>query len=327
MEREAGGLAFRDLQGFNMALLGKQYWNFMHNPESLAARVFKARYFPETSFFEATRGGGASYTWSGIWQAKESLKRGYRWVVGDGKSINVGTDAWIRGKSGHYIEEQYVNSVSGLKVCDLFISGTKDWDVTKVYNLFSSSDASCILAIPVPKHQFHDRIIWNHSVNGIYSAKTGYKFWHQQFSTCKQLEISKDWLLQVLTSESYEKLAHIATVLWGIWTTRNLKVWEDKLLTTQMAMQMSVLHVKQWRDSQQLKLVRDNACGRISEVTVATWKPPEEGRLKINVDAHIIAGCHWFSCGLILRNHAGNFIRAQVGKLAGNIPVVKAEAT
>lgn len=37
-----GGLGFRDLYGSNIAMLGKQIWNFLHKPNSLVARVFKA---------------------------------------------------------------------------------------------------------------------------------------------------------------------------------------------------------------------------------------------------------------------------------------------
>lgn len=140
------------------------------------ARVFKARYFSNSSLFEASRGGGVSYVWSGLWQAKEALKQGFRWVVGDGKSINVGADKWIKRKEGHRVDGHCLNSVSGLKVCDLFVSGTKEWDVTKVHNLFSSSDAEYILAIHIPKNQFRDRLVWNYSMDGRYSAKTGYRF-------------------------------------------------------------------------------------------------------------------------------------------------------
>lgn len=71
--------------------------------------------------------------------------------MGDGRLINVSTDAWLRGKEGNRIDEHYLNSVNGLKVCDLFVSGSKEWDVTKVHNLFSSCDANCISAIPIPK--------------------------------------------------------------------------------------------------------------------------------------------------------------------------------
>lgn len=58
MHKTKGGMRFQDLHGFNLAFLGKHCWNFLNNPDSLVARVYKARYFPNYSFLKAGRGGG-----------------------------------------------------------------------------------------------------------------------------------------------------------------------------------------------------------------------------------------------------------------------------
>lgn len=41
MSKGSGGLGFRDLYGFNIALLGKQCWNFLNNLSSLVARFLR----------------------------------------------------------------------------------------------------------------------------------------------------------------------------------------------------------------------------------------------------------------------------------------------
>lgn len=105
-----------------------------------------------------------------------------------------------------------------------------------------------------------------------------------------QILLCLGWLLNTLVVESFEKLAQIATILWGIWSARNLKVWLDKMLKTQMAMQWSVLQVKQWRDSQLLKVSRNNWNVQTNQEEVIKWHRPDEGGVKINVDAHVIAG-------------------------------------
>lgn len=44
-----------------------------------------------------------------------------------------------------------------------------------------------------------------------------------EFNTSVVESCSK-WLLQSLAIETQDKLVQVATVLWGIWTTRNMKV-------------------------------------------------------------------------------------------------------
>jgi hypothetical protein len=58
--KEHGGLGFRDLIMFNKALLAKQVWRILKNPESLVARIMQAKYFPSTSIMEATIGNRPS---------------------------------------------------------------------------------------------------------------------------------------------------------------------------------------------------------------------------------------------------------------------------
>ncbi|KAI5349989.1 hypothetical protein L3X38_002880 [Prunus dulcis] len=58
--RRDGGLGFRNTYEFNLALIAKQCWRLVHDPDSLWAQTLKARYFPNTTFLEAKKGGRAS---------------------------------------------------------------------------------------------------------------------------------------------------------------------------------------------------------------------------------------------------------------------------
>lgn len=120
ISKKLGGLGFRDLHGFNMALLGKQCWNLITKPESLVARVLIARYYPNNHLLQAIRTGGSSYTWSGLWEAKERFKDGFRWDLGDGKLINITSDRWLRHKSDFCVNQDGTSVANGVKVCEFF---------------------------------------------------------------------------------------------------------------------------------------------------------------------------------------------------------------
>jgi hypothetical protein len=72
--KSEGGLEFRDLYGFNLAMLARQGWRMLMNPDSLCARVLKARYFPTTSLLEAKPTEGISYPWRSILKGIDLLK-------------------------------------------------------------------------------------------------------------------------------------------------------------------------------------------------------------------------------------------------------------
>jgi len=94
--KDQGGLNFRDLEGFNLAMLGKQGWKLLTNSSSLLTKVLKAKYFPRSGFLDATIGHSPSFTWRSIWSTIRMLSLGYRWKIGDGKDINVWKNPWIR---------------------------------------------------------------------------------------------------------------------------------------------------------------------------------------------------------------------------------------
>jgi len=48
-----GGMGFKDLSAFNLAMLGKQGWKFLSEPDSLVSCIFKARYFPFGNYITA----------------------------------------------------------------------------------------------------------------------------------------------------------------------------------------------------------------------------------------------------------------------------------
>ena len=66
---ELGGLGFKDLVKFNEAMLAKQVWRLLHDQNSLFYQVFKAKYFPFGTVFDAKKSFG-TYAWQRILKAR-----------------------------------------------------------------------------------------------------------------------------------------------------------------------------------------------------------------------------------------------------------------
>ncbi|XP_042986749.1 uncharacterized mitochondrial protein AtMg00310-like [Carya illinoinensis] len=77
-QKGKGGLGYRDLESFNLALLAKQGWRLLQNTSSMAAKILKEKYFNEKSLLEAKLGHRPSYLWRSVWNAVSLLKEGLR---------------------------------------------------------------------------------------------------------------------------------------------------------------------------------------------------------------------------------------------------------
>lgn len=51
--KDKGGMGFRDLHAFNLAMLAKQSWRMITNLETLCAKVLRAKYFPDGNLLKA----------------------------------------------------------------------------------------------------------------------------------------------------------------------------------------------------------------------------------------------------------------------------------
>ncbi|KAL4335266.1 hypothetical protein GQ457_07G037440 [Hibiscus cannabinus] len=171
--KDSGGLGFRDLAKFNVALLAKQGWRLLHNPSSLVARLLRAKYYSASTFLQARLGSNPSLTWRSIWSARGLLELGLRWQVGAGFSISIWNDFWLPAKVPKLISTA---EVTGLHtVSDLIDQESREWKTTLVQEFFNPEDAEAILSIPLSSHEQMDRLVWCGEHSGIYSVRSGYK--------------------------------------------------------------------------------------------------------------------------------------------------------
>lgn len=121
------------------------------------------------------------------------LKKGFKWILGDGKSIRLFADPWVRGKDDFMVDNTFTGVSGDIKVGDLFLPGEDQWDANKVNNLVTTRYASLILAMPIPKCQVPDRMAWMSTSDGKYSVKSGYKFWRTQCNEGEVVADSSGW--------------------------------------------------------------------------------------------------------------------------------------
>ncbi|XP_022571217.1 uncharacterized protein LOC111213686 [Brassica napus] len=91
--REEGGIGFRMIHEFNLALLAKQLWRLVQFPDSLVARVLRGRYYRLSSPSRMGTADIPSYVWTSITVARKLLLLGIRSKVHSRYEINV----WIFG--------------------------------------------------------------------------------------------------------------------------------------------------------------------------------------------------------------------------------------
>ena len=64
----------------------------MHNPDSLCHKMFKARFFLDCSISKAKESTIGSYAWKSVLSAKDVIKKGMVWRVGNGQSMCIRED-------------------------------------------------------------------------------------------------------------------------------------------------------------------------------------------------------------------------------------------
>jgi len=84
-----GGMGFRDMEIFNLALLERQAWRLLVEPNSLSARILKVEYFPNMSFLEAELDNHPSQIWRYVLGGRDILKQGIIRRIGNGQTTEI----------------------------------------------------------------------------------------------------------------------------------------------------------------------------------------------------------------------------------------------
>ncbi|KAF8114083.1 hypothetical protein N665_0042s0005 [Sinapis alba] len=96
LSKEDCGLGFRDIEVFNEALLAKQAWFLLQNPNSLFSQIMTSKYYANDNFLYARLSSRPYFAWRSILYGRDLLTKGLYKMVGNGLSLKFWTDSWIR---------------------------------------------------------------------------------------------------------------------------------------------------------------------------------------------------------------------------------------
>jgi len=139
-----GGMSFKDLSTFNLAMLDKQGWKFQTDPESIVSRIFKYRYFPTKSSLTANSGHNPSYSWQRIMRTYFIILGGSRWCIRSCNSFPILDEPWSLNDKCIY-----GNILGAHFVCDFIMDSlvdesSKSWNEELVRQVFNENIASVV---------------------------------------------------------------------------------------------------------------------------------------------------------------------------------------
>jgi hypothetical protein len=223
--KSQGGMGFRDLRVFNQALLACQAWRLLHFPESLCARVLKAKYYPAGNLLDTAFIQNTSQSWQGVMHGLELLKKGAIWRVGCGSQIKIYRDNWIPRSDGMKVTRPRSNCRRRW-VSELINLDTMTWNETMVRSSCTHWDATAILTIKLPARRCDDFVAWFPESNGIFSVRSAYRLGMQP-----ALEI----LSQGQSSSEPDGDRSIWDLVWKAKVPHKMRVFAWKVATSTLA--------------------------------------------------------------------------------------------
>ena len=241
-----GGLGFRNLHFFNTALLAKQSWRLLNNPHSLFFKVFKARYFPRSTFLEALLGSNPSLLWRSILSRREVIRKGLRWKSQDDQ---LERPIWNGTKSGVFTVKSAYELLEGERreaMGESSHRGELNWLWRKVWKLSVPGKVKDLIwrayheTLPT-NHQLHRRRIRSSRLCPICLQEdetTLHTLWQCPMArnmwaliperTQKLPNHGGDFSLfmqKIFSDFSKEAAKDWAVIMWSIWNARNRHVF------------------------------------------------------------------------------------------------------
>lgn len=175
LPKALGGMGFKDLECFNQALLAKQAWKLINQPESLLAKFIKSRYHPKVDFLSAVVGSRPSFAWRSLLYGRELLIKGLKWQVGNGENTRVWIDKWVDDPNLG-MRAPWIKNISfdvNLTTNKLINFSIGKWDVHALKEIFVPGDVDLIIS-KQPVTSRADSHTWKYNKSGNLTVKSAY---------------------------------------------------------------------------------------------------------------------------------------------------------
>ncbi|KAH9689005.1 reverse transcriptase domain-containing protein [Citrus sinensis] len=316
-----GGLGFRDFSSFNQALVAKQGWRILHNPDGLMSKILKAKYFKHTDFIEAKLGSNPSFVW------RKNV------VVAD---FIDDKNQWMKEKVVQCFPEEVAQRILRTPLPRTPQEDRMIWHFDKYgcYSVRSGHQVAVRMKFPdnpecsdSSKTQW--KVIWSNEI----PEKIKIFMWRAAQNLLptannlwrKNVHDILSMLQELASRRMKEEIEQILAICWAIWYVRNRFVIEGKQEEPKLTAARASAIVESYK---RIKTQNGPARSIHHQNNQQIWTPPPEGKYKVNVDAAIqMAG---LKAGLraVVRNSNGKIITAAVKKVCfqGTVASMEAEA-
>ncbi|XP_071933729.1 uncharacterized protein [Coffea arabica] len=319
----SGGLGFRDLEHFNSALLAKQLWRILMQPDSLVSGVLAAKYKVSQTGWEGEAPKNASWVWRSIASSSSVLQKGMWKRVGDGTSINIWRDKWImESPTGKITTRKHPDCRIQL-VAELIKE--RKWNKELIEGTFSKGEASQIMQIPLSLFPRQDTIYWKYSKSGIYSVKSGYAVKKEEIGKrSKEVQGGEGTSYAQNSDKADRNRIPFVQMLWG--RRENSGTYDFLLQNGGTYMEVgpyegkyrdhrSIIEIanNEWLEFQEEQTEQElkHRTGTRHQLLNHQWRPPDIGIVRINTDAAVPIKLAGAGLGMVARDSHGNLVEAR----------------
>ncbi|XP_057452893.1 uncharacterized protein LOC130744751 [Lotus japonicus] len=197
-ERKNGGLGIKEMGAFNTALLGKAVWQMLQDGNKLWIKVLQHKYLKEGSILNAQVTPRSSAIWKGILKARDQLKDGFKFMLGDGNS-----SIWYRDWSSYGILANQLPFVhiSDTNLCLKDVIVGNQWVLDRCFTVIPDQVRMWFDNVSPKLSSNEDDIwVWDPGSNGQYTVKEGYT-WVRDLQVTQPPQEDWTWVWRLAVPE------------------------------------------------------------------------------------------------------------------------------